>query len=33
MLATGAPALAHHWLLDSVTRAALQPTEEYHLKA
>ena len=31
--ATGAPALAHNWLLDSVTRGALQPTEQYHLKA
>jgi hypothetical protein len=33
MLATGAPALSHHWLLDSVTHAELRPTEPYHLKA
>lgn len=33
MLATGAPALAHYWVFDSVTKAALQPTEAYQLKA
>ena len=34
MTATGAPALAHYWLLDSVTHAALQPiTDKYILTA
>jgi hypothetical protein len=31
--ATGAPALGHTWLLDSVGAAKLQPTEKYHLRA
>jgi hypothetical protein len=33
MCATGAPALGHTWLLDSVASGALLPTEKYQLRA
>jgi hypothetical protein len=33
MCATGAPALGHTWLLDSVASGALLPTEKYLLRA